>query len=218
MPARDIRRPGHRGLRGFYPSHKTGRTLAFESRLERDHFLLLDADPDVVAFDEQPVTIAFEAHGQRRRYTPDCHVVRHSRPAELVEVKYAGDLAAMDPRERARLDEAHNAARAWCAARGWTFALRTDRDVVGPLLDRAMALHAFARAPTRETVVPDALLAFVAKHPGVSLAELARAFLGRDAAVVRHLALHLVWRGRLRDDPFAVPTEATQLFAPEFAS
>lgn len=218
MPARDIRRPGHRGLRGFYPSHKTGRAVAFESRLERDLFLLLDADPDVVAFDEQPVTIAFELRGEKRRYTPDCHVVRRSQPDELVEVKYAHDLASLDPSARVRMREAHDAAQAWCVARGWRFSLRTDRDIVGAALDRASGLHAFARAPARTTLTPEALTAFVAQHPGVSVAELSRAFLGRSAAEVRHLALHLVWRGRLRDVPASVPSPSTRLFAPEFAS
>ncbi len=213
MPTRNIRRPGYRGLRGYYPSFKAGRTLAFESRLERDLFLLLDGDPAVVTFEEQPVTIAFQGHLRARRYTPDCRVTYRARPTEIVEVKYAADLDAMTPAERAALDEAHTAAQAWCAERGWRFVLRTDRDIVGPTLDRAHALHAFARLPAAEPTV-DAVLAHVASHPGVTLAELALA-LGSPTA--RHVALHLVWRGRLRDDPFVRFTEATRLIYPDLS-
>lgn len=215
MVARDIRRPGYRGLRGYYPSFKTGRSVAFESRLERDHFLLLDADPRVSTYDEQPVTITFDGRRRSRRYTPDCRVIYRSGTTELVEVKYAADIASMSGDERVDLDEAHNAARAWCTERGWSFKLRTDQDIVGAALDRAHALHAFARA-SDAVVSPDAVLAFVAKRPGVTLAELAHAFDdGSHGASVRRLALHLVWRGHLRDEPFSVPSATTRLFEME---
>ncbi len=215
MPVRNIRRPGYRGLRGFYPSFKVGRSLAFESRLERDHFLLLDADPAVASFEEQPVTIAFTGRRHARRYTPDCRVIYRAQPTTLVEVKYARDILKMTSDERADLDEAHAAARAWCVERGWRFVLRTDQDIVGPALDRAHALHAFSRSPDA-VVSPAAVLTFVAKHPGVTLAELAHAFtdggLGADA---RRRALHLVWRGHLRDEPFSMPSATTRLFVTE---
>lgn len=217
MPARDIRRPGHRGLRGFYPSHKVGRTLAFESRLERDHFLVLDGDPAVTTFDEQPVTIEFQGRKRARHYTPDCRVVYRTRPTELVEVKYVADIKAMDADKRVDLDEAHEAARAWCGARGWRFVLRTDRDIVGPALARAHALRAFARLPGTAAQV-DVVLGFVRAHGGVALAELALALdSAMPGALARRVALHLVWRGRLRDDPFATPTDTTRLFPTEAA-
>lgn len=217
MPVRNIRRHGYRGLRGYYSSHKTNRTIAFESRLERDLFMTLDADPAVATFEEQPVTIEFQVGAQARRYTPDCRVEYRGGATEIVEVKYAADLATMEPAERARHAAAHDAATRWCEARGWRFLLRTDRDIVGPALARAQALHAFARRP-HPRVELAVVEAFVASHPGVPLAELTDAFGSaghEDAVAARHVALHLVWRGRLRDDPFAVPTEATRLYLRE---
>lgn len=212
MPIRDIRRHGYRGLRGYYPSQKAGRSVAFESRLERDHLLLLDADPQVLTFDEQPVTIHFAGRTRARTYTPDARVIYRAAPTTLVEVKYTEDLASLAPEVRASVAEAHDAARAWCAARGWRFELRTDREILGPALDRAHALRAFARAPVG-VVTPDAVAAFVAAHPGVALAELALV-LGH---ITRRVVLHLVWRGLLRDEPFAVPTDATRLYPAEHA-
>lgn len=214
MPSRDIRHPGHRGLRGFYPSRKAGRTVAFESRLERDHLFLLDADPDVVSFEEQPVTIHFQGQKHPRRYTPDCRVEYRSRPTELVEVKYAADLDAMPADVRAAHAEAHVAATTWCAERGWRFVLRTDRDILGPALDRAHALHAFARLQPDALVTPAVVEAYVASYPGVTVVELARTFAERGP-IARRVALHLVWRGRLRDVPFAVPSDSTRLYLAE---
>jgi hypothetical protein len=62
---------------------------AFESSLERDFLLLLDFNPDVEFFEEQPVKIVYHgAKGRRRTYTPDVLVryrtdslqLRHTTP------------------------------------------------------------------------------------------------------------------------------------------
>lgn len=209
MAARNIHRPGHRGLRGYYPSKKAGRTVAFESRLERDHLLLLDADPDVRSFDEQPVTIHFDHADGRRRYTPDVRVLHRDGTTTFVEVKYESDIAAMTDQERTRMREAHRAASDWCRANGSRFSLRTDHDIVGPALDRARALHAYARARGGTDVVRR----LVAERPGLSLRELTSSV----SPNVRSVALHLLWLCELRDEPFAVPSDETRLFLVESA-
>lgn len=218
MVTRNIRRPGHRGLRGYFPSFKIGRALAFESRLERDLFLLLEADPAVRAYEEQPVTLDFAGHKRARKYTPDVRVDYHARASELVEVKYAEDLATLDAEERAAMEEAHAAARRWCADRGWIFVVRTNHDILGPELDRAMALRAFARAPSPENDLCRAVRALVTSRPGVALGELPRAFSApAEGDLARRWALHLLWRCELRDEPFATPTDATRLYRTELA-
>lgn len=213
MSARTIR-PGHRGLRGYFASRKTPRPVAFESRLERDLLILLEAEPAVVTFDTQPVTIPFRGRERARSYTPDCRVVYRAAPTELVEVKYAADIAAYEPKARTDIEEAHDAARSFCDARSWRFVLRTDRDILGPTLDRAMALRAFARPPSVAAPLRDVVERLVSAPEGVSLAELRTAFATpADASLARRWALHLLWRGELRDEPFAPPTDHTRLFA-----
>lgn len=210
MVARDLRRPGYRGLRGYYPSRKAGRSVAFESRLERDHFLLLDADPEVLSFEEQPVTIAFRDATGPRRYTPDVRVRYRDRDDELVEVKYRAELDAMDDEQRLRLREAHEAAQDWARAHRCVFVLRTDAEIVGARLDRARVLHSFARV-TANTARIEAVHDFTAARPGVSIDEVV-AGLGNDA---RAVVLHLVWRGRLREEGDVVTAGSTRLFAAE---
>lgn len=207
MGVRTIR-PGCRGLRGYFASRKAGRPVAFESRLERDFYILLESDPDVVAFVEQPVTIEFRGRQRARRYTPDARVTFRDGLTQLVEVKYVVDIAALDAKERLDMDEAHDAARAYCEARSWRFVLRTDRDILGPRLDRAHALRAFARPPNALAAWEPRLLVHIASTPAVTLGELAVQF-GAEARVC---ALHLLWMGSLRDEPVAVPTDATRLY------
>jgi len=65
MPVRTIPK-NYRSLTGLVPNTRTQSMTAFESSLERDFLLLLDFDPDVECFEEQPVKIIYhDAQGKR---------------------------------------------------------------------------------------------------------------------------------------------------------
>src|SRR5919197_6548596 len=84
----------YRSLTGLVPNTHTQSMTAFESSLERDFLLLLDFDPDVEFYEEQPVCIVYQDdHGRCRTYTPDVFV-RYQTAAKplLCEVKYRDDL------------------------------------------------------------------------------------------------------------------------------
>jgi len=71
---------------GKYPSWKMGRMLQWESLNELNAFRLLDCDPDVTAFVEQPCEILYLDDGQLRKHYPDIYVEKGS-IRELWEVK-----------------------------------------------------------------------------------------------------------------------------------
>ncbi|MFO0601689.1 MAG: TnsA endonuclease N-terminal domain-containing protein [Polyangiales bacterium] len=208
MPVREIRSK-QRGVTGRYFSWKAGRTVAHESILERNLFLLLDGDPRVRTFEEQPCRIEFEGPRGKRRYTPDARVEYVDGAVELVEVKYDQDLGRMSVEQRADLELAFDAARAFCTAKGWTFRLRTNAEIGGPLLERANRLNMHGRAPAALPTVGPRVLDLVECTPGITLGELVGR-LGDGGA--QSCALHLVWRGELRDDPMAPPDLETRLF------
>lgn len=79
---------------GKYPSWKVGRMLQWESRNELNAFFLLDSDPDVVSFKEQPCKITYDQDGVSRSHYPDILVQRYGRK-ELWEVK--PDAKAEEP-------------------------------------------------------------------------------------------------------------------------
>jgi hypothetical protein len=92
MPARAIR-PSYRShITGQQPFSPGGTIIGHESALERDFVTLCRFDSDVLAIEEQPVTINWTGpNGRNRRYTPDYRVVRQT-SIELVEIKYRADL------------------------------------------------------------------------------------------------------------------------------
>src|SRR3989442_12552544 len=99
MPARIVPK-NYRNLTGLDYNSRTAAMAAFESSLERDLLLLLDFDPDVESFEEQPVKITYyDDYGRRHTYTPDV-LVRYRGDITsasvltpvLCEVKYRDDL------------------------------------------------------------------------------------------------------------------------------
>ena len=71
---------------GKYPSWKMGRMVQWESRNELHAFRLLDCDPEVTTFHEQPCEIVYRQNGVERRHYPDVYV-ETTGSKELWEIK-----------------------------------------------------------------------------------------------------------------------------------
>lgn len=82
---------------GYFKSYKNKKQLAFESILERDFFMLLEFDRDVVSFEEQPLKISYKLKAKNTRYTPDVLVIYKDGSKKIFEVKYQSDLDS-DPK------------------------------------------------------------------------------------------------------------------------
>ncbi len=71
MKVRKVVTPSGRGVRGYFPSRKIGRMVAWESLLERDAILLLEYSSAVIRYAEQPARVNFLHEGKIRLYIPD---------------------------------------------------------------------------------------------------------------------------------------------------
>lgn len=139
-----------RSLTGFVASRRDGRMVASESSLERDLLVLLDFDPAVERYEEQPVRIQYrDARGRRRTYTPDVLVhFRQDAGAHgallmplLYEVKYRADLSENWPQIKPKV----RAGRAFARERGWRFKLITEREIRTPYLQSVKFLRQYRR-------------------------------------------------------------------------
>ena len=150
MPVRTVPK-NYRSLTGLVPNTRTQSMTAFESSLERDFLLLLDFDPDVEFYEEQPVKITYhDDRGRRRTYTPDVFVryrtdrlqAQHTQP-HLWEVKYRDDLRQHWAEYRPKFRVTQRYAR----QRGWRFRVVTERHVRTPYLDNVKFLETIASLP-----------------------------------------------------------------------
>ena len=126
-------------------SRKNARMVASESSLERDLLVLLEFDPTVERYEEQPVCIEYvDREGDNHTYTPDVLVYYHpdlspASPPLLCEVKYRADLFAnwkeIKPKVRA--------GRAYARQQGWHFKIITEREIRTPYLKNAKFLRPY---------------------------------------------------------------------------
>jgi hypothetical protein len=129
MSVRKIPR-NRRSLTGYFASLKMQRMVAFESALERDTFALLEYDPAVEEYVEQPLHVYYADGEFKRVHIPD--ILAKYKPGWgldyehcLFQVKYSEELLA-------RWSEFHaplRAASRYAHNRGWKFKLATERSV-----------------------------------------------------------------------------------------
>lgn len=125
---------GRRALAGLMPTAKghLERLARFESSLERDFFVLLEFNGDVIRWDPQPIRLEVPETG--RNYVPDVLVSFVGPSGDigqpervLYEVKYRDELRRHWPVYRARF----RAARRYARAQGWKFRIITEREIRG---------------------------------------------------------------------------------------
>jgi hypothetical protein len=146
MPVRKVSNRGGNTI-GRFPSTKMGRMIAFESLLERDFIYLLEYEPDVEWFEEQPLKIEYLYEAKHLHYTPDFHLLGCGGRHELVECK---PERFIETEENCRK---FAVAQEWCERKGWGFRVVTDQDVRrGFRLQNVKLLARYARQKVDITI------------------------------------------------------------------
>lgn len=140
MPVRKVSNRGGNVI-GKFPSLKMKRMVSFESLIELDFIHLLEFEPEVEWFEEQPLTIEYQFEGKALHYTPDFHIVRLGRH-QLVECKPDKFVDKAENQRKFRV------ATTWCTERGWDFEVVTaDQLRAGYRLENIKFLTNYARHP-----------------------------------------------------------------------
>ncbi len=155
-------------------------------------FILLDFDPHVTRFFEQPFTLSYHSDGALRRYTPDAQAEfapANGQPARTVvyEIKYRDDLRENWHECRPRFVAANH----HCRKHGWTFALLTEREIRTPMLENATFLRRYRTIADQPLVRMQLLYTLQALGPTTPQALLAAAYVSEQS---RAPALSTLWR------------------------
>jgi hypothetical protein len=183
---------GQRHFAGWWWSATTSRHVGHESWLERDQAMLLDFDPEVVAFSSQPFWLSWPEAGRTRRHAPDYFARLADGTGVVIDVR-ADDRI---PAEDAEVFEM--TARA-CAAVGWDYQRAGLVDPVLAANVRWLAGYRHPRCMNRERATR---LREVFAIPAPLLAG-ARAV--GDPLAVLPVLYHLLWTGALTADLASVP-------------
>jgi len=174
---------------------EAGGVAGFESSLERDLLIVLDANPKVLRVQEQPFTLTHVHGGRVRRYTPDvlAEFDRDEIPTVVYEVKPLESLRD----EWQELRPRFKAAVAYCRRRDWQFKIVTERHIRTPYLQNAKFLRRYRAMDT--LYVRQAQLRYTASAlgPTTPAALLAAAYWPEEE---RALAIPALWQMVARGD------------------
>lgn len=207
VPVREFRWfKGRRHYSGWYWSSKVRRMVVYESRLELARIMLADCDPVVVTIAAQPLQLTGSDGARTRRHVPDLLLVDRVGGVTVVDVK--APHKRDDPQVQALM--------AWTrdvvSLRGWAFEewYGAPRQVLANVF--------FLAGYRRDTVVDQSLVPQVlaAVGAGSTIVDVERSLAVRDAARVRPVVLHLVWRGGLVTD-LAVPLGGLSVVRPRLS-
>ncbi len=188
-PARRFRQyKGQKHMPGRWWTATMGCHVGYESWLERDHLMLLDFDPGVVAVASQPFWLFWNnEQGKVRSHAPDYFarladggaVVVDCRPAERIKPRDAAAFAAT---------------RLACEQLGWGYRVS---GVPEPISTRNIRWLSGYRHPRHDLPATATALRRVFAQPGGLMA---RAEAVGDPIAVLPVLFHLLWRHELRAD------------------
>jgi hypothetical protein len=189
LPARPFRfGKGLQSFAGWWYFATTAAHVGFESWLERDHLMLMDFDPDVVAVSSQPFWLRWsDERGRLRRHAPDFFARRTGGMAVVVDVRPEDRVPARDAEVFAVTAQA-------CEDVGWEYRRAGDLD---PVL--VANVRWLSRYRHRRCLVPEvAAVLLEAFADGRGLFEGAE--MAGDRLRVLPVLFHLMWCRQLAAD------------------
>nr|WP_240895380.1 TnsA-like heteromeric transposase endonuclease subunit [Kineococcus siccus] len=201
--------PHKRSYDGWWWAATTGRSIGYESWLERDHLMLFDHDPDVTGIASQPFWIMFEdaagaVRGDEGRvsrgpsHAPDFFLRLRDGSGVVVDVR---PLARLD----AATEQVFDRTKRLCQQLGWQYRVCTDLDVVHARNVRWLAGYRHPRFGTDPAMV--AALSDTFRSP-LPLADGLRAC--GDGLQWPAVLYHLLWRQVLTYEQY-LPLSDTSL-------
>lgn len=193
MGVRKITNKGSKKVIGKFASSKLNTTIWWESQIERDYIYLLEIDPEVSFYQEQPFHITYRFEGQDHSYTPDFYVERNHRQ-HVIEVKPEQDVYK-EPNEHL-----FRIIRTICAQQNHEFVVVTETMIrAQPRLNNIKLLHKYSRVPLQPQHI-SSCQEFFGYHSEARLGEIYQFLASRKVA--KQVLYALIYHGLLKIDFF----------------
>ena len=183
---------GQRNFPGLWWLATTGEHVGYESWLERDQVMVLDADPSVVGVSSQPLWLQWTVDGRAVRHVPDFFARLKDGTAVVLDVRADDQIPPQDAAVFA------TTARA-CASVGWTYRRVGGLDPVLTANLRWLAGYRHPRClhPRRAAELQQVFAQPRSLMDGVLAVG--------DPIAVLPVLFHLLWHRRLAGDLMASP-------------
>lgn len=104
------------------------RDIILYSDLEFDHWLMVETDPNVLTYCEQPMEITYVINGKLHSTIFDMWILYKNGTELFVEVKYESELQSMH-KKHDRTKRQIEAQRHWCTENGFNHEVRTEKSI-----------------------------------------------------------------------------------------
>lgn len=121
------RNRGHRYGSNYWEviSLKLKRRVKLFSDLEHDHWVLIESNPNIKTFCEQPFFIKIYFEGTIYESIPDMWIKQNDGTEFLVEIKYTDELDFNNPKNSQAIKKV-KAYKQWCKQNNFKYLLRTE--------------------------------------------------------------------------------------------
>ncbi|OIP99474.1 MAG: hypothetical protein AUK35_06235 [Zetaproteobacteria bacterium CG2_30_46_52] len=187
-----------RGVRGRFYSHKVGRLVRYESLNEKYLLKVLEVDPYVSTYCEQPLEIDYSYNGKFGTYTPDVLSTNIYGQKTLFEAKSQSELDKADPRLEAKFIAAHD----YCTEHNWDFKIVTESIKESLLFARADIILPHLMHPGLSHEKLGSLMSLFETSSNIAFESICPNMNWNDENY-RYL-LHLIGLGKLIEEPFGV--------------
>jgi len=185
----------HKKVWRQFASHRLGRLVVAESRLEYDWLSVLDHDNDVSWYDDRPFAIVYSMNGSDHIYTPDLFVVRNSGARQVVEIKHSFLVSLPETQQILEVG------RLFCAANEYDYVVLTEKDICGARADNLKTLRRYARVDVPVRIAIAVRQAFLAVGGELSRDELTAALASSGLTAQPLIAIYaLIFRGTISAD------------------
>jgi len=185
-----------RGVRGYFYSLKNDRRVDYESLNEQCLMKVMETNPEIVCYCEQPVRLEFEWNNRTYPYTPDLLSVDVHSQTKLYEVKPKKAIEQDDGRLQAKFE----AARSYCFDRGWKFEVITDSVRGSREFQRADFLWPHLMNPSIDLDRAEELLQRVRKSTSFKMRDISGSLAWANPDYCS--LLYLVGKGELVETPY----------------
>lgn len=200
--ARKVVKQSNHGHVYKFPSIKCGRIVELESGLEHDRAIILEFDPSVIFFQEQPFALELLYEDKIRRIYPDFLIYRDDGSATVEEIKPADKAGTPENKHKFELE------KILLEQHGYKFNVVTDVEIRRGLhLENSRYLLKFRRVQVNDLLraqVVDAL-----RYQEMTGCELLR----RVKDLTNDTALSLLAHGVITTD-FSIPITPESRFTP----
>lgn len=192
----------HRHMMGSYPSYTMGRKMRYESNNEKLFFFLLDLDPEVIRFYEQPVEIPvryLKGNGviSKGVHVPDILIFREGSVPWLVQVKEP-DPALQEDIPFLKLQEI---CQEFAHSKGWKYSVVFPKDLPNQLQRNIKFLVNFLHLNNGPDDLINRLTSYLEFRGSTSIVQLSELYqLEYRSHQVKPVIFHMIAKGILSTD------------------